>query len=190
VEPPKPEPVAVVPPSPLPDYVVAPNSTTDPHAPPLAPEPEPEPELGPLPDYIVDPNRPPEARPKAPEPAPAAASKPSPQAAGEPEREASPSGLYFPPVTAFPVPREDSEDDLERKRDAPKTPRRQPAPSSTKSKRGKSGAAEPGDEADEVSWMAGLSNRLSAYSLAEEEEGASAPTEPVQDKPGDAETGT
>ena len=29
--------------------------------------------------------------------------------------------------------------------------------------------AEPGDEGNEVSWMAGLSNRLSAYSLSEDD---------------------
>jgi hypothetical protein len=154
------------------------------------PEPEPEPELGPLPDYVVDPNRPPEAKLKAPEPAPAAAPKPSLHASGEPEREASPSGLYFPPAASFPAPRDDPDDDADRKRDAPKTPRRRPAPSQPKSKRGKSGPAEPGGEAEEVSWMAGLSNRLSAYSLAEEEEAAGVSGEPAAGEPDDVETGT
>ena len=187
---PKPEPVAPAALEPLPDFVVPPGATPAPPAPPPTPEPEPEPDLGPLPDYIVDPDRPPEARPKAPERAAAAASQTLHEIAGEPETEASSSGLYFPPVTSFPAPRDDPDDDAERKRETPKAPRRRPAPSPTKSKRGKSGAAEPGDEAEEVSWMAGLSNRLSAYSLAEEEEAAGSAGEPVEDKPEDAETGS
>ena len=190
VETPKPEPVAAAAPEPLPDFVVPPEASPDSHAPPPAPEPEPEPDLGPLPDYIVDPNRPQEPTPPAPERTPAAASKPFLEVSGEPEPETSSSGLYFPPVTAFPAPRDDPDDDQERKRDAPKAPRRRPAPDPGKSKRGKSGAAEPGDEAEEVSWMEGLSNRLSAYSLAEEDGDASSAEEPTADKPEDAETGT
>ena len=38
--------------------------------------------------------------------------------------------------------------------------------------------------------MEGLSNRLSAYSLAEEDADASSAEEPTADKPEDAETGT
>jgi acyl-coenzyme A synthetase/AMP-(fatty) acid ligase len=187
---PRPEPLTPAALEPLPDFVVPPGTTPGPSAPPPAPEPEPEPDLGPLPDYIVDPDRPPEAKPKAPERAAAAAAQPVHEIAGEPEAEASPSGLYFPPVTSFPAPRDDPDDDPERKRETPKAPRRRPAPSPAKSKRGKSGAAEPGDEAEEVSWMAGLSNRLSAYSLAEEEEATSSADEPVTGEPEDAETGT
>jgi len=187
VERPKPEPQAPVATEPLPDFVVPPSST--PKAPPPPPEPEPEPDLGPLPDYIVDPNRPPDANPEAPERAAAAASKPFLEVAGEADPETSPPGLYFPPVTSFPAPREDT-DETERRRDAPKTPRRRPAADPGKSKRVKSGAAEPGDEADEVSWMQGLSNRLSAYSLAEEDANANATDEPAADAPADADTGT
>jgi len=192
VEQPKPEPVAAASPEPLPDFVVPPGSA--PKAPPTPPAPEPEPDLGPLPDYIVDPNRPTEARPTAPERAAASAAKPFLEVAGKPESEASPPGLYFPPVTSFPAPREEP-DDSERRRDTPKAPRRRAAAEPGKSKRGKSGAAEPGDEADEVSWMQGLSNRLSAYSLAEEEAGTGeteggATENPAADDPTDADTGT
>jgi hypothetical protein len=191
VEPPKPEPVAAAAPEPLPDFVVPPGATPDPHAPPLAPEPEPEPDLGPLPDYVVDPNRPPEAMPPAPERhPPPATSEPYFEVPSEPEPPASSSGLYFPPLTSFPAPRDEPDHDPEHKRDAPKAPRRRPAPDPGKSKRGKSGAAEPGDEAEEISWMEGLSNRLSAYSLAEEDVDASSTGEPTTDKPEDAETGT
>jgi hypothetical protein len=182
VEPLRPEPVAAAAPEPLPDFVVPQSSS--PKAPPPPPEPEPEPDLGPLPDYIVDPNRPPEAWPKAPERAAAAASKPFLEVASEPESEAPPPGLSFPPVTSFPAPRDDP-DDAERRRDAPKAPRRRPVADPGKSKRGKSGEAEPGDEAEEVSWMAGLSNRLSAYSLAEEEADADATDKPAADEPAD-----
>jgi hypothetical protein len=189
VQPPKAEAVAAAAPEPLPDFVVLPGTTTDPHAPPPAPEPEPEPELGPLPDYVVDPNRPDEPKPPAPKRTPAATSKPL-EVASEPEPETSTPGLYFPPVAAFPAPRDDPDDDSERRRDAPKAPPRRPAPDPGKSKRGKSGAAEPGDEAEEISWMEGLSNRLSAYSLAEEDADASSAGEPTADKPEDGETGT
>ncbi|MDH4340698.1 MAG: AMP-binding protein [Thermoleophilia bacterium] len=189
VQPPKPEPVAAATPEPLPDFVVHPGTTTDPHAPPPAPEPEPEPELGPLPDYVVDPNRPPEPRRPAPERPPAPTSPPL-EVAGELKPETPTSSLNFPPVAAFPAPRDAPDDDVERRRDAPKAPPRRPAPDPGKSKRGKSGAAEPGDEAGEVSWMEGLSNRLSAYSLAEEDADASSAGDPAADSPESAETGT
>ena len=44
-------------------------------------------------------------------------------------------------------------------------------------------SAEPGDEGNEVGWMAGLSNRLSAYSLSDDE--AQSGDEPDADEPGD-----
>jgi hypothetical protein len=113
--------------------------------------------------------------------------KPFLEVVGELDSEESSAALYFPPVTSFPTPRDDADADTERRRDAPKAPRRRPAPDQGKSTRGKSGA-EPGDEAEEISWMQGLSSRLSAYSLAEEE--ASSAGEPDEDKPKDAETGT
>ncbi len=85
---------------------------------------------------------------------------------------AAAAGLYFPPTTAFPIRRDDDEFTRERK---PPTPRRPPAEPEGKKKR-PTEPAEPGDEAGEVSWMAGLSNRLSAYSLADEDQ-ESAPSE-------------
>ena len=186
---PSPEPAAAVAPEPLPDFIVPPGEASDPPAAPPAPEPESEPDLGPLPDYIVDPNRPPEAKSQAPvRPTPPAAPTLYFEVPSQPEPEASSTGLNFPPTASFPTPREDSDEDAQRKRDAPKAPRRRPAPESAKSKRNKSGPAEPGDEAEEVSWMEGLSNRLSAYSLAEEESGSG--DELGEDKPDDAVTGT
>ncbi|HET9462159.1 MAG TPA: AMP-binding protein [Gaiellaceae bacterium] len=186
VELPELEPVVSVGTEPLPDFVVPQDETPIRLPPPLPPEPEPEPDLGPLPDYIVDPNRPPDVAPSTPERA-AASAKPALKIADELGPEQSPPGLYFPPVTSFPAPRDDP-DEEERRRDAPKAPRRRPPPDPRK-KRGKSGAAEPGDEAEEVSWMQGLSNRLSAYSLGEDSEKKS--SEPsASDETGDAKTGT
>ena len=78
---------------------------------------------------------------------------------------ASAAGIYFPPTTAFPIPRDDNDDGPAREKRAP---RRRPAADVNKSKRS-SAPAEPGDEGAEAGWMAGLSNRLSAYSLADEE---------------------
>ncbi|MGH3065167.1 MAG: AMP-binding protein [Gaiellaceae bacterium] len=185
VELPEQEPVVSAAPEPLPDFVV-PRDLTPARLPP-PPEPEPEPDLGPLPDYIVDPNRPPDLEPSEPERA-AASARPPLKIASEPDTEPTTPGLYFPPAASFPAPRDDP-DEEERRRDAPKAPRRRPPPDSRK-KRGRSGAAEPGDEAEEVSWMAGLSNRLSAYSLAGEDEDASESNPPGSDEPGDAKTGT
>lgn len=168
----KPEFTVVSEPRPLPDIIT-----------------EPELDLGPLPDYIVDPNRPPEAKSPAPEhPAPLAPATPFFEAPSKPEPEASSTGPNFPPVASFPTPRDDPDENAERRRDAPKAPRRRPAADSGTPKRSKSGAAEPGDEAEEISWMKGLSNRLSAYSLAEKEESSAG--EPDEDKPEDTVTGT
>jgi acyl-coenzyme A synthetase/AMP-(fatty) acid ligase len=190
VEPPKRKRVTAAAPEPLPDFVVPPDAAADRLAPPPAPDPEPEPEpdLGPLPDYIVDPNRPAEAKPGTPERSGAPATRSFLEIADEPDPDASTNGLNFPPLTSFPAPRDDTDDDTERRRETPKAPRRRSAPEPGKSKRSKSGGAEPGDDAEEVGWMQGLSNRLSAYSLAEDE--ASSTDEPTEDKPEDAETGT
>jgi acyl-coenzyme A synthetase/AMP-(fatty) acid ligase len=187
VAPPAPEPVTSAP-EPLPDFVIQPEAGSARSAPPPLPEPEPEPELGPLPDYVVDPTRPPESRPSHDHLRPAAeAPRTFLEVAPDTGSGDPPSGLYFPPVTSFPTPREDA-DEGDHGREPPRPSRRRPAPETGKTKRGKSGAAEPGDEAEEVSWMAGLSNRLSAYSLAEEE--ASSAGEPDEEKPKDAETGS
>ena len=76
------------------------------------------------------------------------------------------AGLYFPPVTAFPTPRTDPDD--EEPRESRRAARPRPSADVGKSKRSTE-PAEPGDETGEVGWMAGLSNRLSAYSLSEDE---------------------
>jgi medium-chain acyl-CoA synthetase len=182
------EPIVASAAEPLPDFVVTPEAIVDLHAPPSIPEPEPEPELGPLPDYVVDPNRPPELKPPPPERPETLPPAPFPKVAAETVAEEPVSGLNFPSVVSFPVPRAGADDDDERSRDTPRASRRRPAADQDKGKRGKSGGAEPGDEAEEVSWMQGLSNRLSAYSLSEEDVVSS--DDPAADTPEDAETGT
>jgi hypothetical protein len=92
---------------------------------------------------------------------------------------AAAAGLYFPPVTAFPTPRDDEDESRPAKRPA----RRRPPTEAGKPK--KSEAAEPGDEGHEVSWMAGLSNRLSAYSLNEDEPATPAEQDDGPDEPED-----
>ena len=156
---------------PLPEFVVEPSA--EPESPPARVEsvlePEEEEDLGPLPDYVIDPTNP-QPRPAPPPPAPPKPVFEAPRA--ERTVDASPSeaaGLYFPPVTAFPTPRPDrDEDDTRESRRAPRT--RPPADPSTS--KHSTDSAEPGDEGNEVGWMEGLSNRLSAYSLSEDEERA------------------
>jgi hypothetical protein len=160
---------------PLPDYVVASEpSAADPPVRQVAQTPlvdEEEEDLGPLPDYVIDPARPaPEPTPQAP--APPAVEKPTPPSLEvapdpEPDTSLSSSGLYFPPVTAFPTPRE-GDDDSVPPREQRRTTRRRPPVERGTTKR-PTEAADPGDEGTEVSWMQGLSNRLSAYSLADDE---------------------
>jgi hypothetical protein len=93
------------------------------------------------------------------------------------------AGIYFPPTTAFPIPRDD--DDGDTPRVGKRAPRPRPAAEPGKSKRSTE-PAEPGDEANEVSWMAGLSNRLSAYSLSNDE--AQSASEPDAHEPLDETT--
>jgi acyl-coenzyme A synthetase/AMP-(fatty) acid ligase len=166
---PEPEQEKETEPEPLPDYVVAPDLTADRTAPPPPPPPEPEPELGPLPDYIVDPNRP--SPPRAePDTRQAAHVAHEPLGLARPpaeESSAAASGIYFPPTTSISLPRDD--DGGATNRAEPKAPRRRPAAETVKSK-GKRSHEEPGDDAGGADWMAGLSNRLSAYSLAEDGE--------------------
>jgi hypothetical protein len=90
------------------------------------------------------------------------------------------SGLYFPPTTAFPIRRDD--DDTPRpKRPAPRRQAAEPP----KGKRSTE-PAEPGDEGAEVGWMAGLSNRLSAYSLSDEDVAADSEADEQSDEPAEA----
>jgi len=90
--------------------------------------------------------------------------------AEEPPSPSQAAGLYFPPVTAFPTPRPDRDDDDKRER---RTPRPRP-PAEIKASKRSAEPAEPGDETGEADWMEGLSNRLSAYSLSEDEDQAAA----------------
>ena len=158
---------------PLPDFVVEPGSAPEPAPMPVesALVPEEEEDLGPLPDFVIDPSLPPELRP-APPPKPVPV---QPEAAIPPLKVptsekpeptmSNAAGIYFPPTTAFPIPRDDDDDGAPRGKRAP---RPRPAAELGKSKRS-TGPAEPGDEGNEVGWMAGLSNRLSAYSLSDDE---------------------
>jgi hypothetical protein len=164
---------------PLPEFIVEPS--TEPEPAPVASaetllEPEEEEDLGPLPDYVIDPTNPLAVRPvPPPAPAPPEPTKifEAPRAEMKAEEAPSPSqaaGIYFPPVTAFPTPRPDRDGDDTRERRAP---RRRPPAELNASKRSTE-PAEPGDETGEASWMEGLSNRLSAYSLSEDEDPATA----------------
>ena len=181
---PEPEPEPEL--GPLPDFVLepGPSAAAAPARPPEAAiEAEEEEDLGPLPDFVIDPDLPPELRPEPP-PKPVPVTPPPPTAlqvptSARPEptmSNAAAAGIYFPPTTAFPV-RRDDDDGTEREK---RTPRRRPTAEQNKSKRS-SEPAEPGDEGAEAGWMAGLSNRLSAYSLADED------AEP-EDEPGASDT--
>lgn len=147
---------------PLPDYVVEPARGEERPAPPPAPPAPPEDEeedLGPLPEYIVDPSRP--------------SRRLEPVASNEPEPTSFPPvDPGAPPTPSFPsVPVLD----LSARRDVDETTgpqsgqRQRPATPPPAPKR-RGSAAEPGDEAEETTWMRGLSSRLSAYSLDEDEE--------------------
>ena len=183
---PEPEPEPEL--GPLPDFVLEPDPSA--YAPPAPPaesvlEAEEEEDLGPLPDFVIDPDLPPELRPEPP-PNPVPVTPPPPAALQVPTSEkpeptmsnASAAGIYFPPTTAFPIRRDDDGDDgpVREKR----APRHRPAADLNEPKRS-SEPAEPGDEAAEAGWMAGLSNRLSAYSLADE--GAEPEGEPDAGEP-------
>ena len=167
---------------PLPEFVVEPSAAPEPPParvdPVLEPEEEEE-DLGPLPDYVIDPTNP---QPRPAPPPPPAPPKPvfeAPVAKRDvKETPSEAAGLYFPPVTAFPVPRADRDDEEPRERS--RTPRRRP-PAEPKSSKHTTEAAEPGDEGGEVNWMEGLSNRLSAYSLSEDE-AAQASDDPPDDE--------
>jgi hypothetical protein len=153
-------PAAPVEPETLPEYIVPPSSAPEPFVePPAAPAPlEEEPELGPLPDYVVDPDRPRPLEPVAP-----TASAPStlePEVYDPPpsEPENPLAGLGLKPVTEFPNVEQGTE------RSAPPG-RRRPGGPLRSTNVDKPSEGEPGDEGEEIGWMQGLSNRLSAYSL-------------------------
>jgi hypothetical protein len=187
---PEPEPEPEL--GPLPDFVVEPDSTPAPAPAPVASAPVPEEEeedLGPLPDFVIDPSLPPELRPAPPpKPVPVEPTATAPPLKVPTSEKPEPTmsnaaGLYFPPTTAFPIPRDDDDPP----RGAKRPPRPRPAAEPGKSKRSTE-PAEPGDEANEVSWMAGLSNRLSAYSLSDEDAQRPA-SDPDADTQADESTG-
>jgi len=163
---------------PLPDFVVDPKTTPTPvaKAPPPLSALEPEPDPGPLPDYVVDPERPREQIQKKPLPRPAPLLGVDAETSADPDP-AVPSivGLGLPPLAAFPTlvkdKAQDEEQDSERA-PRPRRPRPAPAPPSSRKGRRERSAEDPGDEPEAVSWMDGLSSRLRAYSLADEEASA------------------
>ena len=148
-------------PEPLPEYIV----TSSPEPIPVPPtEPQDEPELGPLPDFVVDPDH-----PRTLEPVPTASVEPEIYEPPPPEAEDPLAGLGLKPVTEFPKVESAGE------RSAPPGRRRPGGPlRDTKPDRPSEG--EPGDEAEEIGWMQGLSNRLSAYSLDAEPEAPDSPS--------------
>jgi acyl-coenzyme A synthetase/AMP-(fatty) acid ligase len=187
---PEPEPEPEL--APLPDYVLEPEAA--PEASPVAqpvqrePEEEEEEDLGPLPDYVIDPSLPPELRPAPPPRRPPAAPAPSLQRPVETTPEPKPSsdtstGLNFPSVTEFSIGGEQRTTVDRGERHA--SPRRPSAGDVGATKKRSSQPAEPGDEAVEVNWMAGLSNRLSAYSLSEGE--ADTEARPGEDESSDTD---
>jgi hypothetical protein len=108
-------------------------------------------DLEPLPDYVVDPNAKPGSRPVE----------------GDDDKPDL-TGLGLRPVS-FKLERNESD-----RVGAPKRPRQAtPPPTDEKNKdRRTRSTGEPGDELGEVDWMGGLSTRLSAYSLSQEDEDA------------------
>jgi acetyl-CoA synthetase len=190
---PEPEPEPEL--GPLPDYVLEPGAAA-----PAAPEPSPdvhpdvhleteeEEDLGPLPDYVIDPSLPPELRPAPPpRPAPAppeVALKLTVEVTTDPSSDSEPASteLNFPSVTAFSISGDRTTVD---RGDRQASPRRPSGADIGTAKKRASQPAEPGDETNEVGWMAGLSNRLSAYSLSEEE--AQTEAEPGEDEPSDTD---
>jgi acetyl-CoA synthetase len=155
---------------PLPEFVVEPDaSEPEPVAllePVVSADEEEEEDLGPLPDYVIDPNDPEAA--KRPPPPPPPEPKPilAPLVPAPEESEPAAPTLNFPSSTAFSIPRGSREENGEREARSPR-PRPQSEPGKTKRS---TEPAEPGDEAQEASWMEGLSNRLSAYSLSGDDE--------------------
>jgi acyl-coenzyme A synthetase/AMP-(fatty) acid ligase len=142
---------------------------------------EQEPDPGALPDYIVDPDKPIDqptrsAPPPPPEPKPEslqAQTSPG-SAAASAEPEPSLESLGLPPLTEFPGTTPDRPP-LKRRRPERSTtePSERPAePDKKRRRRRTRSEGEPGDEEEGMGWMDGLSNRLSAYSLADEGEGA------------------
>jgi hypothetical protein len=89
----------------------------------------------------------------------------------DPDSEASSTELNFPSVASFSISGDRTTVD---RGDRPPAPRRTSGADKGAPKKRSSQPAEPGDEASETGWMAGLSNRLSAYSLSEGEEQAEA----------------
>jgi hypothetical protein len=173
----------------LPDYVVH-EAEAVPEPPKLPSGLEPEPDPGPLPDYVVDPERqaePPPA-PRVVPPAPREEPRVAPLSMegradqGPPAHdEPSLANLGLPPLSEFPsfVRDEDGADAgaaKKSKRRGPEPPKRPPRERSD---------GEPGDEIAGGDWMAGLSSRLSAYSLSDDDEPAETSPDAEADEAGD-----
>ena len=136
----------------------------------MPPEPEPEEEEDrALPDYVIDPSNPNPSAPNRPPPR-----SPAPSSKRRARREAARGDALtggrptLPAGYGVPDARADLEDDEEETRGnrRPTSSARCRATELEALER----AAEPGDELVEANWMDGLSNRLSAYSLSEDEQ--------------------
>ena len=81
-----------------------------------------------------------------------------------------PPGLGFPPITEL-IPERD-----ENERPAQREGSRRPAEDERRTgKDRRRSSHEPGDDGEETGWMQGLSNRLSAYSLSEQDSASDDP---------------
>ncbi len=135
---------------------------------------EPEPDPGPLPDYVVDPAAPPRERVE-PTPIP----RPAPLLGIDPEEDVEPDPAQ-PLIAGMPslpdiqsLVKESGQDGAEPDSERTSKERRpRSAPVSSRKGRRERSAKDPGDEPEAVSWMDGLSSRLSAYSLADDGTGA------------------
>jgi acyl-coenzyme A synthetase/AMP-(fatty) acid ligase len=181
LRPPEPEPT----PEPEPPVEPAPAAVSEPEA-------EAEPVVDDLADLIVTPDSPREPEPEQqPEhvaeviPLVDTTSEPDPAelpdfvvVPGSEGRQGDPPtdsmGLGFPPVTELILDR-DVEHAPAQERDAKPRREREAADRRGGKDRRRRSNHEPGDESDETDWMQGLSNRLSAYSLSEEENGSNEP---------------
>jgi acetyl-CoA synthetase/medium-chain acyl-CoA synthetase len=155
---------------PLPEFVVErsadelePVARIEPVSTPVDDEEEEE-DLGPLPDFVIDPSDPEAARREPPPPPPDPEPSLAPRVTSPEETEPALPTLSFPSASDFAIPRGNRDAAGDRDSRSPRS--RQHSSHGTPKA---ADSEEPGDETQEVGWMQGLSNRLSAYSLSEDE---------------------
>jgi hypothetical protein len=129
------------------------------------------------------------APPPRPDPKPEIALKLTVEVAPEPGADSGEpvsTELNFPSVTSFSISSSERRSDQSDPRDRRSSGRRSAPPDPGKTTRA-SQPAEPGDESSGNDWMAGLSNRLSAYSLADEAAAQHDDAEPTDGETTDAD---